>query len=197
MTSLGAENWTKNLVKSSAVRGAGLQTESVNKRNVSRELNQDKNVVEEVVNQRKILKDLVPANTFKLENMKVNLVNKNHVGKHSKLPTNSINGPDKLEKTHFKNKINHSVTDPDQNSQFIPFINKRLPLVPVLNHQSWNQNTAARQSFLYNSVSPTFGPLPPPLTSYHTLLSSFGPFLQTHNLLFYHPPPVYPRYITG
>jgi len=81
VTSLGAENWSKKMVKSSAESGAALQTESVNKRNVSRELNQDKNVVEEVVNQRKILKDLVPANTFKLENMKVNLVNKNHVGR--------------------------------------------------------------------------------------------------------------------
>lgn len=136
--------------------------------------------------------DVVPANTFKIGKLKVkpDIVDKNHAGKHSKLPlmnkTNAINGPHKLEKTHyFTNKINHKMTDPDQNSHFIPFsrnkprlVGNKAPLVPVYNYQS--SHPATPQSFLYNIISPTFGHLIP------YPLSSLGPFLQTHTLLHNH-----------
>jgi len=116
---------------------------------------------------------IVPASTIKITNRNVPSINRqnhrnfmNFMNIHSSLPPWNKNKQN-VEKTH-SSKINHKLTEIDQNSNLIPFSNnkqkKATVAAPVdpFHHQSSFPGFRIRQittypSFFYNIISPTSG----------------------------------------
>jgi len=116
---------------------------------------------------------IVPASTIKITNRNVPSINRhnhrnfmNFMNTHSSSPPWNKNKQN-VEKTHL-NKINHKLTEIDQNSNLIPFSNNKHKIATVaapldpFHHQSFNPGFRIRPittypSFFYNIISPTSG----------------------------------------
>jgi len=138
---------------------------------------------------------IVPASTIKIANRKVPSINRpnhmNFMNAHSSSPRWNKH---KWEKTS-SNKINHKLSEIDQNSNLISFFHNKRKIAPVLapvdsfHYQSSQPNFSINPittypSFLYNIISPTSGHL-------FSAAQKYGPILSNPYLLFYNHVPNY------
>jgi len=116
---------------------------------------------------------IVPASTIKITNRKMPSINRhnhwnfmNFMNTHSSSPPWNKNKQN-MEKTQ-SNKINHKLTEIDQNSNLMPFFHNKRKIAPVIapldrfHHQSSYPGFRIRPittypSFFYNIISPTSG----------------------------------------